>query len=131
MKATLLQRIAERHVLFAVQIALSIGVSVFCMIEASKDDNSKVYVPVLTGIVGYWLPAPRGSNLTMVDAEEHFKNLGNATREIAAREQDLLAKLVGALAEKERLEEVCEKLQDMDSAYDDIERGFAGRVKKL
>ena len=125
-------RILHRHVLFLVQIVLSFGVGAFCMVEAaSGGDNEKVYIPVLTGIIGYWLPAPRPSNLSLIDTEDYY---GKVAKEFDQKERELKKKLDDALAENKRLGVVYEKVQDDDrawDAYDDAERGSVGRFKSL
>ena len=44
---------------FFMQAALSVGVSIFCItMMAANSDKEGIYLPVLTGIMGYWLPSP-------------------------------------------------------------------------
>lgn len=44
---------------FWVQVGITSAVSAFCItMMATNSDKEGVYLPVLTGIMGYWLPAP-------------------------------------------------------------------------
>lgn len=44
---------------FWVQVGITSAVSAFCItMMATNNDKEGVYLPVLTGIMGYWLPAP-------------------------------------------------------------------------
>ena len=50
------------HLVFAVQATLSFATFGFCafMLALGKDDNEKrYYLPILTSVTAYWLPAPR------------------------------------------------------------------------
>jgi hypothetical protein len=55
---------------FAAQALLSVGVTIFCMTmigikgEDGKDNKEGFYLPVITGILGYWLPNPSFSKAT-------------------------------------------------------------------
>lgn len=40
------------------QAVLSIGLAGFCIGMLATTDRTDVYLPVLTGIAGYWLPQP-------------------------------------------------------------------------
>lgn len=44
---------------FWVQVGITSAVSVFCItMMATNSDKEGIYLPVLTGIMGYWLPSP-------------------------------------------------------------------------
>lgn len=44
---------------FWVQVGMTGLVSVFCItMIATHDNQESIYVPILTGLLGYWLPAP-------------------------------------------------------------------------
>ena len=44
---------------FWVQVGITTAVSAFCITMMAANSNMEgVYLPVLTGIMGYWLPAP-------------------------------------------------------------------------
>ncbi|AGE57565.1 hypothetical protein ATCVNTS1_190L [Acanthocystis turfacea Chlorella virus NTS-1] len=44
---------------FWVQVGITSVVSAFCItMMATNNDKEGIYLPVLTGIMGYWLPAP-------------------------------------------------------------------------
>lgn len=44
---------------FWVQVGITSTVSAFCItMMATNNDKEGIYLPVLTGIMGYWLPAP-------------------------------------------------------------------------
>ena len=44
---------------FWVQVGITSAVSAFCIaMMAANSDREGMYLPVLTGIMGYWLPAP-------------------------------------------------------------------------
>jgi len=59
----------SKKVKFAVQVAVSVMVSAFCisMIAVEKDNSDTnaegIYLPILTGILGYWLPNPDYSKI--------------------------------------------------------------------
>lgn len=44
---------------FHVQAGVSLATMVFCMTMISVGKNAAYYLPVLTSIVGYWLPSPQ------------------------------------------------------------------------
>lgn len=43
---------------FWVQTGISVSVIGFCIGMLASGQDTGTYLPVLTGIVGYWLPAP-------------------------------------------------------------------------
>jgi hypothetical protein len=44
---------------FWVQVGVTSAVSAFCItMMATNSDKEGIYLPVLTGIMGYWLPSP-------------------------------------------------------------------------
>jgi hypothetical protein len=138
-KSCCLSFLHREQVQFGMQIVLSIGVSVYCMIEASRGDNEKVFIPILTGIIGYWLPAPRPVGTVLVDINAYNKDahglvagkIESLTAEFAKKEVELAKKLAETSAENERLVGMYEKFQDREwDAHDDIEAGFASRLKK-
>jgi hypothetical protein len=43
---------------FIVQVIISFTVLIFSIFMLIKFKQTEVYLPVLTGIVGYWLPQP-------------------------------------------------------------------------
>lgn len=43
---------------FALQAVFSFVVAIFVMVMLARGAEVGVYLPVLTGIVGYWLPNP-------------------------------------------------------------------------
>ena len=43
---------------FWVQVGLTSTVSAFCITMMAVNGKEGVYLPVLTGIMGYWLPSP-------------------------------------------------------------------------
>lgn len=46
---------------FGVQCGFSFTVLMFCIGMLATNKDPTYYLPVLTSIIGYWLPAPRGS----------------------------------------------------------------------
>ena len=48
---------------FRVQAGFSFSVLVFCMVMLATNKNPTYYLPIMTSIIGYWLPSPsyRGS----------------------------------------------------------------------
>lgn len=48
---------------FIVQVALTTGISAFAITMLSLGKPEGVYLPVLTGLIGYWLPSPDTSQL--------------------------------------------------------------------
>ena len=53
----------SRMTRFAVQVAISGTVMAFTIAMLAVGKPEGVYLPVLTGILGYWLPAPDSSKL--------------------------------------------------------------------
>lgn len=53
-----MQGITLRHARFGMQALISSSVIVFCMFEISCGEKSPVYYSLLSGVVGFWLPAP-------------------------------------------------------------------------
>jgi len=49
---------------FAAQALLSAGVTIFCMTMIGLEGKEGIYFPVVTGILGYWLPNPSFSKMT-------------------------------------------------------------------
>lgn len=43
---------------FWVQVAMTATVTTFCITMIAVEGKEGVYLPILTGLVGYWLPAP-------------------------------------------------------------------------
>ena len=43
---------------FWMQAGLTSAVSIFCITMMAVNGKEGIYLPVLTGIVGYWLPSP-------------------------------------------------------------------------
>lgn len=53
----------SRMMRFAVQVGISGTVTAFTVAMLAMGKPEGVYLPVLTGILGYWLPAPEYSKL--------------------------------------------------------------------
>ena len=51
-----------KKVRFFTQTSVSIAVMGFCMGLLIRGEKTEIYLPVLTGIVGYWLPQPSAKN---------------------------------------------------------------------
>ena len=51
-----------RHARFCIQAAISGSVIIFCMFEVLNGEKSPVYYSLISGIVGFWLPAPSVSH---------------------------------------------------------------------
>lgn len=49
---------------FAVQCGFSLTTMLFCIGMLATDKDPTYYLPILTSIIGYWLPAPRGPPAT-------------------------------------------------------------------
>ena len=45
--------------MFAVQTGISMFVLIFCSAMLAKHEDPTVYLPVITSIMGYWIPAPK------------------------------------------------------------------------
>ena len=43
---------------FAMQSIISLTIAGFCIGMLARGDETQIYLPVLTGIAGYWLPQP-------------------------------------------------------------------------
>lgn len=43
---------------FIVQVCFSASVLAFTMVMLATGETVEIYLPVLTGLVGYWLPQP-------------------------------------------------------------------------
>jgi len=50
---------------FAVQAAISSGVLIFCSTMIAVRGEASIFLPIVTSILGYWLPAPDYSNLRL------------------------------------------------------------------
>jgi hypothetical protein len=48
---------------FAFQVVLSLVTTAFCIGMIATKGQEGIYLPVMTGILGVWLPAPRPPNL--------------------------------------------------------------------
>jgi hypothetical protein len=61
--------------LFCVQSTISITVMVFCIYQLIDRRDPGVYLPVLTGILGYWLPSPSSRKPTTNQINTETANL--------------------------------------------------------
>lgn len=61
--------------LFCVQSTISITVLVFCIYQLIDRRDPGVYLPVLTGILGYWLPSPNSRKPTTNQIKTETANL--------------------------------------------------------
>ena len=108
----------HHHVVFAMQIVMSLSVGVFCMVEAANGKKTEIFLPVLTGILGYWLPAPNSNRedlrndihgarqearkdmeVTMAKVDEFFKVRADDRQKRKALKKELAAanaKVAGA-----------------------------------
>jgi hypothetical protein len=43
---------------FWVQVAMTATVTTFCITMIATEGHEGVYLPILTGLMGFWLPAP-------------------------------------------------------------------------
>jgi hypothetical protein len=62
-----------RPSMFTVQIIVSASIMIFSMVQLAKGEPIEVYLPVMTGISGYWLPAPKNKS-TETKAYEKVSN---------------------------------------------------------
>ncbi len=53
-----------KKVRFFTQTSISVAVLLFCMGMLINGEKTEIYLPVLTGMVGYWLPQPSAKNNT-------------------------------------------------------------------
>lgn len=53
--------VKHHHVVFAMQIVMSLSVSIYCMVEAANGEKTEVFLPILAGVLGYWLPSPNSN----------------------------------------------------------------------
>lgn len=88
---------------YYLQGAISFSVMLFCMVQLGRGQPSDVYLPVLTGTLGYWLPNPKSADT--LKAESALEAITGAAASIKAR-KDASATSKAALAEK--TEEVLE-----------------------
>ena len=51
------------NLVFAVQAGFSFSTLLFCVIMLATDKDPTYYLPILTSIIGYWLPAPQYRNV--------------------------------------------------------------------
>jgi hypothetical protein len=51
-----------KKIRFFTQTGISVTVLGFCMGMLISGEKTEIYLPVLTGIVGYWLPQPSAKN---------------------------------------------------------------------
>lgn len=69
-----------RPSMFTMQIAVSTAIMIFSMVQLAKGEPIEVYLPVMTGISGYWLPAPKNKTsdekATAKAHEKFAKELG-------------------------------------------------------
>lgn len=47
------------NVVFTVQAGFSFSVLIFCVAMLGANKDPTYYLPILTSIIGYWLPAPQ------------------------------------------------------------------------
>ena len=48
-----------QNLVFKVQTGFSFSLLVFCMSMLAAGQDASVYLPILTSLIGYWLPAPQ------------------------------------------------------------------------
>lgn len=51
------------NLVFGVQAGFSFSTLLFCIIMLGADKDPTYYLPILTSIIGYWLPAPQYRNV--------------------------------------------------------------------
>lgn len=56
----------SRLTLFGVQCVASATMIAFCITQLARGQPTDVYLPLLTGAVGYWLPSPKSGTQTYV-----------------------------------------------------------------
>ena len=85
-------RIRHNHVAFAMQIALSLSVSIYCMVEAASGKKTEIFLPILTGIMGFWLPSPN-SNKELRNNISNFRREAQDDRDITQSKVDEFFKI--------------------------------------
>ena len=55
--------------IFLTQITFSGAVMAFSMAQIFRGKDTNVYIPIITGILGYWLPQPKYSHNKSNEAE--------------------------------------------------------------
>jgi hypothetical protein len=56
-----------RRLRFYAQTGISVSVLAFTMGMLASGGAKEVYLPILTGIVGYWLPQPSAKSISHVE----------------------------------------------------------------
>ena len=57
--------VLHQEAVIVTQIVLTFSIVTFCIVQLTRSQPTSVYVPFLTGIVGYWLPSPKLANTTV------------------------------------------------------------------
>lgn len=63
------------NLVFSVQCGFSFTVLLFCIAMLAANKDPTYYLPILTSIIGYWLPAPRGTATANGGALRSLPNL--------------------------------------------------------
>jgi hypothetical protein len=59
-----------KKIRFLTQTGFSLTVMGFCMGMLINGENTEIYLPVITGILGYWLPQPSAKSSTFEGNQE-------------------------------------------------------------
>lgn len=65
---------------FGFQCIVSLTVIGFCIGMLSRGEDTQIYLPVLTGTVGYWLPQPSLGQVTSPTIQEVVDNADKLTQ---------------------------------------------------
>jgi hypothetical protein len=65
--------------LFAMQVGISFCILIFSMIQLGKGEPIEVYLPVITGISGYWLPQPMSGDSLSDKALRNMSDVAQAS----------------------------------------------------
>ena len=80
-----------KRVRFFTQTGISLSVMGFCMAMLATGEKTEIYLPVLTGIVGYWLPQPsakrygsenKSNNITQSLEMQRIQTIENAINNV-------------------------------------------------
>ena len=60
----------KHKILFKVQTVFSAVTLTFCITMLSVGKDPSLYLPILTSLIGYWLPAPKYQKLVAQDTQD-------------------------------------------------------------
>ncbi|KXZ44616.1 hypothetical protein GPECTOR_64g110 [Gonium pectorale] len=119
----LLEKLNQKSALFLAQTLFSLLAAVFSICMLATGHAEGVYLPILTGIIGFWIPSPGAKNSSSKKPEPEPDQGDGMTRLFKLLSRDDMRHLLG----NDRLRDVIELMRtvhNVPSRGGDIEAGL-------